>query len=337
MVRATARMQLACLLGLLLCATLGSATSTTSTSTTTSTGTSTTTTTTTTSTSTSTSSTSTTTTSLLPGWSTVTKGAAHSCALDHATRTVKCWGDGAHGQLGHGLVSSSPDPVTVEGAADVVAISAGGLHACAVELNGEVKCWGDGRHGQLGHGGLSARLMARPVPALEVALDVSAGGSHTCALEQNGTVKCWGWNEFGQLGHGSPQNSRYPRLVKGLSDVVAISAGGLHTCAVEGSGLVRCWGFGSHGQLAHGSKEERRFAPGAAVPGVEGAEDVACGHEHSCARLAGGAVRCWGRGIDDQLQAEDHRLIWEKTARYHMTLQEAVDTTFWTSPLGSAW
>jgi len=274
---------------------------------------------------------------LLPGWATVSKGAAHSCALDHGTRTAKCWGDGAHGQLGHGLVSSSPEPVAVEGTSEVVAISAGGLHACTVEISGEVKCWGDGRYGQLGHGGLGTRLVARPVPALEVALDVSAGGSHTCALEQNGTVKCWGWNEFGQLGHGSPESSRYPRLVVGLSDVIAISAGALHTCAVERGGVVKCWGFGTHGQLAHGTKEDRRFSPGPIVPGVVGAEDVACGHMHSCARLIDATVRCWGQGIDDQLQAENYSLIWEKTTRLDMTLQEAVDTTFWTSPLGSAW
>jgi alpha-tubulin suppressor-like RCC1 family protein len=73
---------------------------------------------------------------------------------------VDSWGDNGFGELGSGSMSSgSSSPVAVDapggdaGLAGVVAISAGGDHACALLSTGAVACWGDGVNGQLGNGG----------------------------------------------------------------------------------------------------------------------------------------------------------------------------------------
>lgn len=309
----------------------------------------------------------------------VSYGAAHACALvqlpqDPRGTTVKCWGKGDHGQLGHGKAVSSAEPVEVVGISEeVVAVSAGGLHSCAVEKSGRVKCWGENQHGQLGFGGRGDRTTAELVigarlvtslgdhdakAPLHGVIAVSCGGSHTCALLQDGTVRCWGWGYYGQLGQGltGPAASRrYPVEVEGLSDVIAISCGGLHTCAIERGGHVRCWGYGARGQLgsapsaaaaalalslggtaAYSAAGLQSAARPQRVPGLgREAVEVACGYVHCCIKTPVGMIECWGEGVDFQLQELVD--VWEKTAQREMLLSEAVRRSVWPSPGGAIW
>lgn len=87
----------------------------------------------------------------------ISAGVAHTCArLDDAS--VRCWGDATDGRLGYGNTNSIGDdetpasagPVDVGG--NVLHISAGGKHTCALLSGGRVRCWGDNRYGQLGYG-----------------------------------------------------------------------------------------------------------------------------------------------------------------------------------------
>eukprot|EP00439_Symbiodinium_sp_Y106_P065441 s191_g10.t1 len=172
-----------------------------------------------------------------PGAFTISTGAQHLCGLEQASGRVFCWGSGDYGQLGDNLARSSEIPVRVQNLAPALAVTAGGLHSCAVEEDGGAKCWGKGEDGQLGFGGRSRRWEARPVARLGPAVDIRAGGSHTCALEMSGIVRCWGWGEFGQLGDGRALDSLYPVRVAQIERADAICSGALHSCAVE-SGLV---------------------------------------------------------------------------------------------------
>ena len=83
-----------------------------------------------------------------------------------------------------------------------------------------------------------------------------------------------------------------PRLVAGNS----------HTCALSGAGTVRCWGDSMEGQLGYGSTQTVGDEPGEMPPpDVElggPALQIAAGIYHTCALLAGGAVRCWGWWLD---------------------------------------
>ncbi|WP_298626576.1 hypothetical protein [uncultured Legionella sp.] len=85
----------------------------------------------------------------------ITGGSSQTCALKK-TGDVYCWGENADGQLGNGNNTPSNTPVQVSASAlglNVVAITEGESHACALKQTGEVYCWGKNNSGQLGNGG----------------------------------------------------------------------------------------------------------------------------------------------------------------------------------------
>ena len=144
-------------------------------------------------------------------------------------------------------------------------------------------------------------------------LDLSAGGAHTCAVTQSGNVWCWGSDRFGQLGRGGdprgPDSSvgHDPERVVGLSNVTAISTGLNHTCALRDDGQVFCWGSDLACQLGLGEftgdptpGAQLRLVP-TPVPGLDDAVSIAAGGDHTCAALADGSARCWGRNYMGQV------------------------------------
>jgi len=77
-------------------------------------------------------------------------GLLHACALRRDGR-VRCWGRSHLGQLGRAAIGeASGVPVTVDELSNVVAISAGARHTCALVGDGSIRCWGGNDGGQLG-------------------------------------------------------------------------------------------------------------------------------------------------------------------------------------------
>ena len=139
----------------------------------------------------------------------ISTGGGHSCAI-HQNSTISCWGNNYYGQLGNGtgaIGNKSLVPVKVNGISDAVAISAGGIHSCALHQNGNISCWGRNDYGQLGNntGGTEYDRSSAPVAVegISDATAISTGGGHSCAIHQNGKISCWGGNHFGQLGNGT--------------------------------------------------------------------------------------------------------------------------------------
>lgn len=156
----------------------------------------------------------------------ITSSGHHYCigALDGTGMpSTFCWGLNDRGQLGHGdalhwgdgtggrdMLTLPPTPLGTE----ILEISAGRSHSCALYKNGDIKCWGSNFSGELCLGTKNdnnniynvgdqpnevANIVAIPTRNPK-AIQISAGDQFTCALFEDGRVKCWGKNDKGQLG-----------------------------------------------------------------------------------------------------------------------------------------
>jgi len=84
-------------------------------------------------------------------------GSYHNCAL--VTGGVHCWGANDTGQLGDNSTAdrSNPQSVVMTWDAEVVQLSAGAAHTCAI-AGSSAYCWGDNASRQLGDGSQTERL-----------------------------------------------------------------------------------------------------------------------------------------------------------------------------------
>ena len=257
---------------------------------------------------------------------TISVGEGHTCTLK-SDGGVSCWGQGTHEQLGDGTSASKSYPVKViseqgssDPLSDIIQVSSGIYHTCALKSNGTMSCWGDGAEGQLGDGTNVGKNYPVGVVSgqgssdlLSGIIQVSSGASHTCALKSNGTVNCWGDGLHGQLGDGTNADKNYPvGVISGpgstdpLSDIIQVSSGSYHTCALKSNGTVNCWGFGGNGRLGDSTNANRNYPVGV-ISGqghsslLSGIVQIALGGYHTCALKSDGTVSCWGYGPDGQL------------------------------------
>ena len=117
----------------------------------------------------------------------------------------------------------------------------------------------------------------------------------SCVLDGAGRVECQGDNTFGQLGNGGRGGAVMP-----IPPALAVTAGEQHACALVADGGVYCWGRNDQGQA--GVPLSNAFLPvPSQVQGVPPAIAVRAGRAHTCALIADGTVRCWGRNDQGQL------------------------------------
>ncbi len=274
----------------------------------------------------------------------VSAGFDHTCALlDDAT--VKCWGNGATGQLGLGDTQTRGDGPGEMGDAlptidlgtgrTATTVVAGGRRTCAILDNGPLKCWGESYNGQLGLGTNEARgdqpgEMGDALPAVDLgtgrtAVEVGLGLQHACALLDNGAVKCWGFNGNGELGLGDTQargdgpgemGNSLPALALGTgrtATALTLDQSSIHTCAVLDDGTLKCWGSNVAGKLGYGDVNGRGNVPGEmgdALPVVDlgpgrSSAGPSVGAEFTCSVLDDATVKCWGNNPLGQLGLGD--------------------------------
>lgn len=201
------------------------------------------------------------------------------------------------------------DAVCIDGeCVEVVGLSAGGFHTCAVVDDGRLACWGSNQQKQLGRDEDSNQERPVFVDDLDFVEEVSAGWWQTCAIADGDQLRCWGYNSEGQLGIGSIGNSiAQPQDVTGINSAQLVAAGQSHGCAVHDGGAVSCWGAAFEGQLGHGHSSTDLGLPPQPVEGFDGSPavtDLSAGWGVSAA-IAGGELKTWGDNEDHQISQTD--------------------------------
>ena len=261
----------------------------------------------------------------------ISAGEFHTCALlDNGS--VRCWGFNGDGRLGLGHENDIGDdetpgsvaPVNLGTGRTATAISAGGAHTCAILNTGAVLCWGFGEDGRLGYGDEATigddeepgALAPVDIGAGRTAVAISAGDEHTCALLDNQTVRCWG-TRAGCSSAATGGSGTATRTSSATTRRPARVGPGVARCGRRRDQRrrrahvrrarrrrVRCWGNGVDGR--NGYANEFRIGdnetPASVGPvALGGSATAISAGNHTCARLAGGIVRCWGPGADGRL------------------------------------
>ncbi|MBF0207708.1 MAG: hypothetical protein HQK53_12540 [Oligoflexia bacterium] len=153
----------------------------------------------------------------------IAAGVSFTCVVLKADDSVRCWG--GSNQYGQTTV-----PETYRLGGRVRSITAGGFHACVLDMKGKVTCWGWNKYGQTD--------VPEDLPPVRL---IVAGMSHTCAVLVGGGVRCWGNKTNGQTNVPEVFNS------SGV-EVYSMAAGSDYTCATDIRGKVYCWGWNHRGQ-----------------------------------------------------------------------------------------
>jgi alpha-tubulin suppressor-like RCC1 family protein len=173
--------------------------------------------------------------------------------------TVWAWGSNQNGELGTGDVSSPTrvgHAIRVGQLAHIVAISAGGTHALALQDDGTVWTWGVDS-AAVNPGAIDAVSSPKKVTGIPKAVAVSAGDLFSSVVTTDHRVFSWGTQHHGQLGDGVIANSGLyvgPRAATGVTSASALmgQGGAAHQLVMRSDGKVLAWGFNNHSQLGLG-------------------------------------------------------------------------------------
>jgi alpha-tubulin suppressor-like RCC1 family protein len=205
------------------------------------------------------------------------------------------------------------------GCDEIVQLSLGSNHSCAVTKQGRAACWGRGGSGRLGNDSTDGSQVPKQVLRIDKVKQIAAGYDFSCAVTgSDGSVYCWGNNDSLQLSVYDAGNfSTVPVLVGGvetpyLSGATTVAAGKAHACALLADGHVACWGQPGSGRLGDGTLKGDPEPPvfarhyiqqaGTTVAvDIDNAMAITVGESHSCALISDQSVECWGDNSYGQL------------------------------------
>ena len=247
----------------------------------------------------------------------VAAGNGFTCVRDEQGKLF-CWGANGTGQLGTGDTTDSVLPRSIETSGalqgkQLVAVTAGVSHACAVDADGTAYCWGGNAYGQLGNGTLVDTALPTPVSAGAASgerfIGIGSGAYSVCAVAASGRAYCWGYNAQGQLGNGTKVNSSVPVAVSTATvlankRLLEVSAGQYHSCGVDSDGLAYCWGSNGSGRLGDGTGVDSTTPVAVSTSGAlsgRNVTDIAADVQNTCTADSAGRVACWGYNGNQQI------------------------------------
>ena len=240
----------------------------------------------------------------------VSCGGLHILALMD-TGEVLSFGQGTHGQLGHGDQLDQREPKVVEAlrGKHVNAMAAGLSHSLVLTREGLVYSFGRGKFGRLGHGNHDDLCEPRVIEALcgRRVTAIAAGERASMALTAEGAVLSFGWGPHRMIGQDLPMSRLVPRTIETLGNrrVLAIAMGREHTIVLTDEGVVLSFGYGGFGALGHGDRKTQ-LAP-KVIEALCGRRVVAisAGAQQSLVLTDNGAVlSCGSLGTGFQYQYE---------------------------------
>ena len=213
-------------------------------------------------------------------------GDRHTAVLNDQGGLIT-FGNGQHGQLGHGNGLDCLRPTLLKedtlGGERVVALDCGATTTAAVTEGGALYLWGFGE--SLHPKGVSNVLETpRQVKMKEAVKQVACGLGHVLVLTEAGDVYSFGVAQMGQIGHGTKNSVRQPRLILRGKEVHQIAAGRYHSMAVSSYGIIFSWGCSESGQTGVNLNLENEYLPrilDSLLPNVVG--HISCGEHHSLA------------------------------------------------------
>jgi alpha-tubulin suppressor-like RCC1 family protein len=281
--------------------------------------------------------------SAIYGIKSLSAGSKHACALLN-NRRVLCWGDNSHGQLGDpnvlGTALEYPayvykDEPGTQLLTNIVAISAGAQHTCAIDTAGLAWCWGKNTNGQLGDGSkvskdYAVRVQKVTAKTPSVATEnfsglvmVAAGKNHSCAIYgTSGALVCWGANDKSQIADGNFSDDAdnlsrlsgvnasgdrvYPVAVRDaqLAAVLGasrVSAGEDFSCILNKFGDVACFGDNEYHQSQGSNAGASEVVPHPVWRLGSQAVAISAGKDHVCYQTSNMGVECFGDNSEGQL------------------------------------
>ena len=219
------------------------------------------------------------------------------------------------GQLGNGESGyyekrNIPTPVSLPSdSANIIQISLGAFHTCAINNANDLLCWGRNDYGQVGDNTNEDKNTPTSISLSSAdrvyATQIALGAGHTCAVDNSDNLYCWGLNSDGQLGDESNSGSLTPKEINICISgpcTQRLSLGRYHSCATDMSNDLFCWGWNYYGQLGDDTTDDKN-TPTSISLGSESTSKVKelSGGVHTCAIDSLNKLFCWGYNNKGQL------------------------------------